>query len=52
LDGDFHPDTSDPAFRRRLAQVAGLLDFKLLASHLKERQAFVRKIFVEAMKAS
>ncbi len=51
LDGDFNPDTSDPAFRRRLAQVAGLPDFKLLASHVKERQASVRKIFMDLMNA-
>lgn len=51
LNGDFDPEKADPAFRRRLAQVAGLPDFKLLAAHLKERQAAVRKTFMDVMKA-
>lgn len=51
LNGDFDPDLTDPAFRRRLAQVAGLPDFKLLASHLKDRQVAVRKIFLNILKS-
>lgn len=50
LNGDFNPDAVDSAFRRRLAQVAGLPDFKLLAAHLTERQAAVRTIFLRLMK--
>ena len=42
---DFHPDQTGLALRTRLAQAAGLPDFKVLASHLKETRAAVRAIF-------
>jgi len=42
---DFKPDQTGLALRTRLAQAAGLPDFKVLASHLKETRAAVRAIF-------
>jgi glutamate-ammonia-ligase adenylyltransferase len=47
---DFKPDQTGLALRTRLAQAAGLPDFKVLASHLKETRAAVRAIFDAMMR--
>jgi len=47
---DFNPDQTGIALRTRLAQAAGLPDFKILASHLKDMRAAVRGIFDQFMK--
>ena len=48
---DFHPDQIGVALKTRLAQAAGLPDFKILASHLKEMRASVRIVFDQFMRA-
>ena len=47
---DFKPDQTGLALRTRLAQAAGLPDFKILASHLKDMRMSVRGIFDHFMK--
>ena len=47
---EFNPDQTGIALRTRLAQAAGLPDFKILASHLKDMRAAVRGIFDQFMK--
>lgn len=47
---NFDPDQTGLALRTRLAQAAGLPDFKILASHLRETRAAVRAIFDVFMK--
>ncbi len=47
---DFNPDQTGIALRTRLAQAAGLPDFKILASHLKDMRAAVRGVFDHFMK--
>lgn len=47
---DFDPDQTGIALRTRLAQAAGLPDFKILAFHLKDMRSEVRGIFDRFMK--
>lgn len=47
---DFKPDEIGIALRTRLAQAAGLPDFKILASHLSDTRASVRVVFDNFMK--
>ena len=41
----FDPKTASATFKKRLATLAGLPDFKVLASHLSETMGEVRAIF-------
>ncbi len=45
VSGEFDPKAADRNFLKRLASLAGLPDFKLLDSHLKDVQAKIRAIF-------
>ena len=47
---EFHPDQIGAALKTRLAQAAGLPDFRVLASHLKDMRASVRSLFVTILK--
>lgn len=48
---EFHPDQIGAALKTRLAQAAGLPDFRVLASHLNDTRSAVRSIFTKMMQS-